>query len=416
MGVALPGLQAAAATPGFTALGISFDYTLRNVIFGSAVLGAVGGAIGCFAVLRRQSLLGDALAHAALPGICVAFLLTGTKGSLALLVGAAISGWLGTLAVLGIVRGSRVKEDAALGIVLSVFFGLGALLLSRIRQSGDAGQSGLDRFLFGQAASLVADDVRLMLIVGGAALLAVAALFKEFKLLAFDADFGASIGYPPTRLSIGLTTLIVLAVVIGLQTVGVILMVTVLIAPALAARQWTDRLGTMVVLAGVFGASTGILGSILSSEIARLPTGPTIVLLATALVAVSLLFAPTRGIVWEGIARRRQGRNLRPDAGLVVRPFGDPLGATSPGPDTSQSRLFAGEPAGRVATGSGAAAPPVPAPPRTDRTEATPSAAGRDTVPVGSGESTALSATTSITVGPTRLVARRAGPSERGSA
>ena len=296
---------------------LDINYTLRNVILGSAVLGAVGGAVGSFAVLRRESLLGDTLAHAALPGITLAFLLTGTRASLGLMIGAAVTGWIGTLVVLAIVRGSRIKQDAALGIVLSVFFGIGTVLLTYIGQSGNAAQGGLDRFLFGQAASIVAEDVQTMAIIGTIVLFCVALLFKEFKLLSFDPDFAFSLGYPTNRLTVALTSLIVIAVVIGLQAVGVILMVSVLIAPALAARQWTNRLGMMLVLAAGFGMVSGVTGSVLSSEIARLPTGPAIVLVATAFVIVSVLFAPERGVLWAEIRRYRQRRRFV-RSGLLV--------------------------------------------------------------------------------------------------
>ena len=310
-------------------LGFEWDYTLRNVVFGSAILGVVGGVFGCFATLRRQSLLGDALAHAALPGVCLAFMLTGAKSALALMVGAALSGLVGTLVLLAIVRRSRIKEDAALGIVLSVFFGVGILLLTRIQHSGDAAQSGLDRFLFGQAATLLARDVRTMAAVGGVALALVWLLYKEFKLLTFDPDFAASIGFPTTPLTILLTSLIVVAVVIGLQTVGVILMVALLIAPASAARQWTDRLGTMLFLAGAFGAASGVTGAVLSSRVSRLPTGPTIVLIATGIAAVSVLLAPQRGILWAEVSRWRHRRRLQ--LAGILRDLAELAGATGQG-------------------------------------------------------------------------------------
>lgn len=295
----------------FTILGLEWDYTLRNVLFGSAILGIVGGVIGCLAVLRRQSLLSDAVAHAALPGICLAFLWTGVRDTSVLMVGAAITGLLGSLAVLGITRGTRLKEDAALGIVLSTFFGIGTVLLTQISRNGNADQAGLSRFLFGQAASLVAGDVRSMSIVGAVSLVIVVLAFKELKLSTFDPGFAASIGYPVTGLSVLLTLLIVAAIVIGLQSVGVILMVTVLVAPALAARQWTESLGSMMLLAAAFGGFSGTAGALLSARIAGLPTGPTIVLIASALVAVSLLFAPGRGIVWSAVGQRRTGATLR---------------------------------------------------------------------------------------------------------
>ena len=291
--------------------GVSFDYTLRNVLFGSAILGIVGGVIGCLAVLRQQSLLSDAVAHAALPGICVAFVATGVRSTPILMVGAAATGLLGALLVLGMVRGTRLREDAALGIVLSTFFGFGTVLLTRISRSGDADQAGLSRFLFGQAASLVATDVLTMAFLGTITLVVVAVAFKEFKASTFDAGFAASIGLPVTGLSVLLTILIVSAIVIGLQAVGVILMVTVLVAPAIAARQWTTSLGRMMVLAGVFGGVSGAAGALLSATISRLPTGPTIVLFASAIVIVSVLLAPGRGVAWGAVERRRTRRRIR---------------------------------------------------------------------------------------------------------
>lgn len=311
-------------------LGLEWDYTLRNVVLGSATLGMVGGVLGSFATLRRQSLLGDTLAHAALPGVCIAFMITGARESLPLMIGAGISGLIGTLLFLLITRTSRIKEDAGLGIVLSTGFGLGILLLTRIQHSGQSGQSGLDRFLFGQAASLVASDVVTMTILGAAALATVLLLFKEFKLLSFDPDFATSIGYPTTLLTVVLTALIIVAVVIGLQAVGVILVVAILIAPASAARQWTDRLSTMLVLSGVLGALAGVIGAILSSQIARLPTGPTVVLVATAIAAVSLLFAPRRGLLWGAIRQWRHRRQVQLTA--VLRDVADASqdGATGP--------------------------------------------------------------------------------------
>ncbi|MCO5177269.1 MAG: metal ABC transporter permease [Thermomicrobiales bacterium] len=290
-----------------------FDYTLRNVALGSAILGIVGGVLGSFALLRRQGLVGDALAHAALPGICLAFMLTGARTPLVLMLGAAISGWIGTLLILRIVRDTRLSEDTALGVILTVFFGLGIVLLTQIQHSDNANQAGLDHYLFGQAATLVAEDVQTMAVVGGIALAIVGLLFKEMKLLAFDPEFATSLGFPTDRLSILLTSSIVLAVVIGLQTVGVVLMAAMLVGPAAAARQWTNRLGVMVVLAGVFGAAAGVTGAMISVSARQIPTGPMIVLCVTALVIVSLLFAPERGIVWDSLRRRALTRSVLAD-------------------------------------------------------------------------------------------------------
>jgi manganese/zinc/iron transport system permease protein len=285
------------------------NYTLRTVGLGAAFLGIVNGVLGSFAVLRKQSLLGDAISHAALPGIALAFLLTGSKATIVLLLGAAATGWVGTLLVMNIVKNTRVKYDSALGLVLSVFFGFGLVLLTYIQRMPVASQAGLDTFLFGQAATLLARDVATIGILGAAVLLIVLAVWKEFKLLCFDPGFALSLGFPIRWLDVLLITLLVTSIVIGLQTVGVVLMSAMVVAPAAAARQWTDRLGVMVAISAFFGALAGVGGALVSSLTARLPAGPTIVLCLTAIVLVSLLAAPNRGVVWKW-ARERVNRNL----------------------------------------------------------------------------------------------------------
>lgn len=278
------------------------------VLAGSLLLGLGAGVIGCFAFLRKRSLLGDALAHAALPGVCGAFLLTGTKDPLVILGGAMVSCWLGALSVEWIVRHTRVKEDSALGMVLSVYFGLGILMLTHIQKSGAASQSGLDKFLFGQAASLLDRDV---IILGGLSvfmLIVVALAYKELKLVSFDPEFAAAIGMPIRTIQIGLATLIVLAVSLGLQAVGVVLMAAMLVSPAAAARYWTDRLSLMLVIAGLFGALSGMLGAFASYVIPRTPTGPAMVVAITLIFFVSLAIAPRRGVLARLIRIRRNQR------------------------------------------------------------------------------------------------------------
>jgi manganese/zinc/iron transport system permease protein len=293
-----------------------FDYTLRTVALGAAALGIVAGALGTFAVLRRQSLLGDAISHAALPGIVLAFMLTGAKSPLVLVLGAAIAGWLGTLVIMLVVRHSRLPEDSALGIVLSVFFGVGLVLLTYVQKLPDASQAGLDTFLFGQAATMLERDVGVIAGLGACALLAVVLFWKEFKLLSFDPEYGAALGLPMRSIDIILTTFLVIAIVIGLQTVGVVLMSALVIAPAAGARQWTNKLGVMVLLAALFGAVAGVVGAVLSGAAAHVPTGPTIVLAATVIALLSMAIAPERGLVWAAVARRRQRHRIREDAVL----------------------------------------------------------------------------------------------------
>ncbi len=289
------------------------DYTLRTVALGAAVLGIVSGALGTFAVLRRQSLLGDAMSHAALPGVVIAFMLTGSKAPLVLILGAAVAGVLGTVLLLGIVRHTRIKEDSALGIILSVFFGFGLMLLTFLQHNPTASQAGLNSYLFGQAATLLQRDVVTMAVIGGIALLIMIVLWKEFKLLSFDRDYGASLGFPMQPLDVLLTTLLVIAIVIGLQAVGVVLMSAMIVAPAAAARQWTDRLSIMVALAAGFGALSGVTGALISSLGSGLSTGPVVVLVVSAFVLFSFLFATNRGLVWRWIQQRRNSRKLRLD-------------------------------------------------------------------------------------------------------
>jgi manganese/zinc/iron transport system permease protein len=288
------------------------DYTLRVVALGSGVLGAAAGALGAFAFLRRQSLVGDALSHAALPGIALAFLITGSKAPLPIMLGAALAGWIATLGVRLVVRRTRVPYDSALGMALAVFFGIGLVLLTEIQKRPDAAQAGLESFLFGQAASLLREDVIVMSILGAGCLGLLGLLWKEFKLLAFDVEFGASLGWPMRRLDGLYTLLLVVAVVIGLRTVGVVLMSAMVVAPAAAARQLTSRLAPMVVLSAGIGVLSGVSGAVLSSLVPRLPTGPTIVLVLSAIVVLALVFAPGRGLLWRWI---RLGR-LQPSAAL----------------------------------------------------------------------------------------------------
>jgi manganese/zinc/iron transport system permease protein len=287
------------------------DPNLRWVLLGTMLLGIASGTLGAFAFLRGRSLMGDALAHAALPGVCVAFMMgqwlqsrgvlgDGSAKSLALiLLGAGASGLIAAWCIAGVARHSRLKEDTTQAIVLSVFFGLGVVLLTHIQHSGAGGQSGLDKFLFGQAASLIASDVRLM---AGIALILCAlsfTLFKEWKLLCFDPAFGTGLGLPMARLDGLLLLMIVAAVVIGLQAVGVVLIAALLITPPAAARFWTDRLSTMILLSAFLGGCSGVLGTILSAlpSSQGLPTGPMIVMAATFVFVISVLFAPRRGAV-----------------------------------------------------------------------------------------------------------------------
>lgn len=280
---------------------ILLDANTRWVLSGCLLLGLSSGVLGSFAYLRKHSLIGDAMAHAALPGICIAFILYGTKSIALFLVGAAIAGLVASFFINFISAHSRIKPDTSLGLVLSVFFGIGIVLLTRIQHSSQGNQSGLDSFLFGKAASMVGTDVKVMMGVAIVLLLTTLLLFKEFKLLSFDPGFGRGLGLPMGFLNFLLMTLIVASVVIGLQAVGVVLMAAMLITPAISARYWTERLETMIILAGMFGALSGILGTMISTLANGLPTGPLIVLTAACLFFISLVFAPRRGLLAKAL-------------------------------------------------------------------------------------------------------------------
>jgi manganese/zinc/iron transport system permease protein len=293
-----------------------FDYTLRTVALGAALLGALAGGLGTFAVLRRQSLLGDAISHAALPGLALAFMLTGSRSPVVLALGAGLAGWLATLLLSVVVNTSRIKEDTALGMMLSVFFGIGLVLLTFIQKRPDASQAGLDKFLFGQASALLASDVVLIAAVAVVTALIVLALWKELKLLTFDRDLAAVTGLPVRTLELVLLTLLVAAIVVGLRTVGVVLVSALVVAPAAAARQWSDRLAIVVALAALFGAASGVVGAVLSATVERLPTGPTVVLCLALVMLVSLFLAPRRGLAWSALRELRNRRRLRLEAVL----------------------------------------------------------------------------------------------------
>ncbi len=286
-------------------LELVFDATMLKVALGAAILGSVSGALGAFAVLRKQSLLGDAISHAALPGIALAFLFTGSKTPIILMLGAAAAGWIGTYLVLCIIDYTRIKEDSSLGIILSVFFGFGLVLLAHIQNKPSAAKAGLDTFLFGQAATLMTEDIITMAILGTIVVAAMVLFWKEFKLMTFNAEFGEVQGFPRKSLDILLISLLVIAIVIGLQTVGVVLMSAMVVIPPASARQWTNRLSGMVVLSGLIGAGTGIVGSVLSGSMTKLPTGPAIVICMAGVMVFSLLFSPRRGMLWALIRRQR---------------------------------------------------------------------------------------------------------------
>lgn len=273
------------------------DPSLRYALIGSALLGVCCGLLGGFIVVRKMALMGDTLSHAVLPGVAVGFLWNMTKDPLAILIGATVAGLLGTMLVGLIRQTTRLKEDTALGLVLASFFAVGACLVTMIQRLPTGNKSGIDKFLFGQAAAISGEDVVLMSVVTVLALGAVALLYKEFLVLSFDAGFARASGFPVAWLHHGLMLLLALAVVIALQAVGAVLVSAMLITPAAAAYLLTDRLHRMLALAMVFGVVAGVLGAFFSFVGRNLPTGPLMVIAASTVFLGAFLFGPRHGVI-----------------------------------------------------------------------------------------------------------------------
>lgn len=291
------------------------NYNTRLVVLSTIILGVASGLVGSFLLLRKRSLIGDALSHACLPGIGILFILMVSAGGTGkylpgLLAGATVTGVAGVALVIAIGKTTRIKDDAAMGIVLSVFFGLGVAILGMIQNMPGASAAGLESFIYGKTASMVKQDFVLITIVAGISILASLLLVKEFTLLAFDEGFAASLGWPVTILDMMMLALVAAVTVVGLQAVGLILIIAFLIIPAAAARFWTNDLKRMVVLASGIGGLSGWLGASFSAFLPRLPAGAVIVLTAAAIFVFSMIFGGARGVLVRALNQRRLRRKI----------------------------------------------------------------------------------------------------------
>ena len=307
------------------------DYNTRLVVLATAILGIATGVVGTFMLLRKRALLGDALSHTTLPGVGLAFILATLIGmdgkSLPiLLTGALLMSMAGAGTILLIRRYTRLKEDAALGITLSVFFGAGVAILGVIQQMGLSSAAGLQTFIYGSTASMIASDAVFIAVVAGIVVSTCTLLFKELKLLCFDEDFAQGQGWPVGLLDALLAGLMVLVVVVGLQAVGLILIVAMLIIPAAAARFWTERLLSMTLIAAIIGATSAASGAAASALYPNLPSGAMIVLVALAIFILSMLVAPARGVISHAL--RKQTLNQRVDRQHLLRAMYEFLKAT----------------------------------------------------------------------------------------
>ena len=291
-----------------------FSPNAQWVLLSTLILGMAAGVIGCLAYWKRQSLMSDALSHAALPGVVIAFAISGTKSLPIMIAGAAVSALLGAFLIQWVRSSTRIKEDTAMGMILSVFFGLGIMLLTIVNRSAGGNQSGLDSFIFGQAASMVRQDVYIMLLLAALVMLVVIIAFKEWKLFLFDPDFAKGLGLSGRLMNSIYLAVLVLVIVIGIQAVGVILMAALLIIPSVSARYWTHSFTWMVILSALFGGGAGMIGTMISTLGKGWPTGPFIVVSSSVLFVISLVFGAEKGLLIQALQLRSQKKQLAEQA------------------------------------------------------------------------------------------------------
>lgn len=282
--------------------------TLMLVLCGLFAMGMSAGVIGCFTFLRKRTLIGDAVAHAVLPGVAIGYMFSGTKDPISLLIGGVVFGYIAIKSIDYIANKTKLSEDTAIALVTTVYFAFGSTLLSYIAGDGSGQQAGLKDFLFGKAATLTEQDVILFICVALIVIFFVSLFFRPFVLVSFNKEFAASKGWKVKTFETILAILTVMVITIGLQAVGVVLMSALLIAPAASARYWTDSLKKMMVLSAIFGACAGVSGALLSLVGENMPTGPWVIMVLFLFTMLTLLFAPKKGYV---SIRRKVKQNER---------------------------------------------------------------------------------------------------------
>jgi manganese/zinc/iron transport system permease protein len=299
---------------------------VKVVFWGSLILCGISGLVGTFTLLRKRSLIGDVISHAVLPGIALAFIIGQQKNPVYLIIGATITSWISTFLVDYITNKSKIKNDTAIALVLSVFFGFGILLLTNIQHSGNAAQSGLDQFIFGRASAMNMDDVRLFGIVGAVITVITVVFFRGFSILSFDENYSESIGYPNVVLKLLLSITTVITVAMGVQAVGVVLMSALLITPAAAAKFWTNKIAHLALLAILFSAFSGVFGAAISYTYSGMPTGPWIVVVISIIALISALTGKKNGILKKMVQQRQNNTKILKEN--TIKLFYDPAHST----------------------------------------------------------------------------------------
>ena len=312
------------------ALLLQLGYNATLVTLGAALLGIAAGVAGTFLFLRKRALVSDAISHATLPGVGLAFVLMVALGGdgrwlPGLLLGAAVSAAIGLLCVQGLTRATRLGEDAAIGAVLSVFFGFGIVILTVVQTMTAGQQAGLEGFLLGSTAGMLRGDAILLASSAAAVLALVLILRRPLELAAFDPGYAEATGWSLGRIDLAMMGIVLVVTVVGLKVVGLILIVALLIVPAVTARFWTDRAGHVVIIAGAVGGVSGYVGAATSAVAPALPTGPIVVLVGFSLFLVSLLFSPGRGVLASLLTHRRYQRRVHMRQGLLALAQGQPI-------------------------------------------------------------------------------------------
>ncbi|MVO16363.1 metal ABC transporter permease [Parasedimentitalea huanghaiensis] len=312
------------------ALLLQLGYNATLVAIGATLLGISAGVTGTFLFLRKRALVSDAISHATLPGVCIAFLIMASFGGdgrnlIGLLFGSAASASAGLWCLNWLTRNTRLAEDAAIGSVLSVFFGFGIVLLTVIQTLGVGRQAGLEGFLLGSTAGMLWADAMVIAVGGAVTLLLILLIRRPMTLVAFDPEYAAARGLPVSKIDMAMMGLVMAVTVVGLKIVGLILIVALLIIPAVTARFWTERSDYVVLLAGLAGGLSAYIGAAMSASAPNLPTGPIIVLVSFALFLFSLLFAPNRGVLAAVLRHFRFQRRVHLRQGLLALAQGQPI-------------------------------------------------------------------------------------------
>lgn len=309
---------------------LNAGYNAALVAIGATLLGFAAGASGTFLFLRKRALVSDATAHATLPGIALAFMVMVALGGdgrslIGLLLGSAITATLGLLIIEWIARRTRLAEDAAIGAVLGVFFGVGIVLLTIIQSMSAGRQAGLEGFLLGSTAGMLYQDAVIIAVGGSLAVFATWLMRRPMTLVSFDAEYAAAMGYDVRRIDLLMMGLVMAVTVIGLKLVGLILIVAMLIIPPVTARFWTERSDRVIWIAGTVGGVSGYIGAALSASAPAMPTGPLIVLTAASVFLVSLIFAPVRGVAAAVIRHFKFQRRVHRRQGLLALSRQEPI-------------------------------------------------------------------------------------------